>query len=199
MKNMKFLRTALTALAVAGGSLAVMGTASAVPINTTFNFVPTTGLTANTGNVTTATSITSGAPLLVTSIVTDNTGLFALISHVSLTNPTPVTLGATFVKSWTTLLGTFTANLTVTDVTRGTTALDIDATGTVTSTNPLFSATPDFYSASYTQNGGPGSQINASFNNSTTPPPQVPEPASIALLGVGLLGLGFVANRKRGA
>ena len=199
---MKFLRTTLL---VAGASLAVMGTASAVPINTTFNFIPSGTLIATPniappGTLGVATFVTSGAPDLVTGIVTDNTGLIPLITTVFLTNPTPVTLGATFTKAWTTALGTFTASLTVTQVDRLLSSLSIQATGTVHSSNPLFTNSPDFYSASYTQNKGPGTQINASFNNSTTPPPpQVPEPASIALLGVGLLGLGFVANRKRGA
>ena len=193
---MKFLRTTML---VAGGSLAVMGTASAVPINTTFNFVPTTTLVATPninppGTVLTATAITSGAPDLVTNIVTDNTGLVSLSTVINLTTPTPTTMGATFVKSWTTSQGTFTANLTVNSITRLPTSLSLTATGTVTSTNPLLTAAPDFYSASYTQNQGPGTEINGSFNNSTTP---TPEPASIALLGVGLLGLGFAASRKR--
>jgi hypothetical protein len=183
-------------------SLALMGAASAAPIDTTFNFVPTTTLTANTGNVTTATTITDGAPLLVTSIITDNTGLVSLSTIVDLTSPTPVTMGAQFTKSWATTLGTFTANLTVTQVSRAATSLGIDATGTVTSTDPLLTSSPDFYSASYTQNGGPGAQINASFNNSTTrptPPPPIPEPTSIALLGVGLLGLGATVRRRSSA
>ena len=200
MKNMTFLRTTLLA---AGGSLALMGAASAVPINTTFNFVPTGTLVATPnvnppGTLGLAAFVSDGAPDLVTGITTDNTGLIPLTTAVTLTNPTPVTLGATFTKAWTTALGTFTASLTVTEVDRTPSALGILATGTVHSSNPLFDDSPDFYSASYTQNQGPGTQINASFNNSTTPPPpQVPEPASIALLGVGLLGLGFVANRKR--
>jgi PEP-CTERM motif len=39
-----------------------------------------------------------------------------------------------------------------------------------------------------------GAQINFSASSDLTP---VPEPATLGLLGVGLLGLGFVANRKR--
>ena len=68
------MKRLLLATALAA-TLPLMGTASAVPISTTFNFIPTTTLTADTGNVTTATTITSGAPLKVTSIITDNTGL----------------------------------------------------------------------------------------------------------------------------
>ena len=183
-------------------SFVLMGAASAANIDTEFNFVPFGTLDCGVGcNITTATSISSGAPLQVSSILTDNTGL-ASGDAVSLTSTMPLTVGATFQKSWTTALGTFTADLTVTSRTTGATSLGIDATGTVTETTVLSGAaldpSPDFYSAAYTQNGGPGSQINASFNNSTTPPtPPVPEPTSIALLGVGLLSLGVVANRKR--
>ena len=179
-------------------SLALTGAASAAPIDTEFNFVPFGTLTCGIGcNITTATSITSGAPLEVNGILTDNTGL-VLGDAVSLTNPMPLTVGATFTKSWTTALGTFTAALTVTSRTAGATSLGIDATGIVTETTvisgPALTPSPDFYSAAYTQNAGPGTQINASFNNSTTPP--IPEPTSIALLGVGLLGLGAAVRRR---
>jgi PEP-CTERM motif len=186
-------------------SLALMGAASAASINTTFDFVPFGTLTANNANLTLATSITSGAPLEVTTIMADNTGLVAG-QNLTLTSPTPgtvpLTMGATFVNSWTTALGTFTEDLTVTSVTTGSTSLGIDATGTVTETTvisgPALDPTPTFYSAAYTQNAGPGSQINGSFNNSSTPPPPLPmpEPTSIALLGVGLLGLGFVTAKR---
>jgi len=189
--------------AVVGASfvaaMATAGPALAVPIETAFNFVPTTALTADTGDVTTATTITSGAPDLVTSILTDNTGLIPLISTVTLTNPTPVTLGSVFTKTFTTALGDFTETLTVTLVTPGPSSLGIEATGTIVHTNVApgqqqLDPAPVLYSAAYTQNGGPGAQINASFNDSTVPF-RTPEPASLLLVGGGLAGL--VAVRRR--
>jgi hypothetical protein len=69
-------------------------------------------------------------------------------------------------------------------------------TETTVTSGPALTPAPAFYSAAYTQNAGPGSQINGSFNNSSTPP-AIPEPTSVALLGIGLLGLGFVTAKRR--
>jgi hypothetical protein len=179
------------AAAAAALSLSVSG-ANAVPISTEFNFVPTGTLTANTGDVTTATTITSGAPDLVTTIISDNTGLVTG-TNIALTSPTPVALGLTFTKSYTTALGIFSEALTVDLVTPGPSSLGIDATGTITETTvlsgSLLTPSPVFYSAAYTQNGGPGAQINASFNNSTTSV-RVPGP----IVGAGLPGLIFASG-----
>jgi hypothetical protein len=172
--------------------------ANAIPIQVAFNFVPTGALTANTGDVTTATTITAGLPDIVTQILLNNIGLVAG-QAVTLTSPTPVTLGSAFTKSFTTALGIFTENLTVNLVTPGPTSLGVTASGSIT--GPAgFDPTSVFYSAAYTQNGGPGAQINASFNNSTVPPAAVPAvgglPGLVSCLVGGLL---FIRRRRNAA
>ena len=125
--------TRFVALATVATGLAFAGSASAIPIFVGFNFVPTGGLTANTGDVTTATTITSGAPDIVTQILFNNIGLTSG-QTITLTSPTQVTLGSTFDKTFTTALGTFLETLTVTLVTVGPSSLGILATGTITQT-----------------------------------------------------------------
>src|SRR3984893_7696125 len=134
MMRISSLRTALlsTVMAVAAVSAAP---AWAIPISVGFNFVPNGTLIAAQGvppgDIATATTITPGAPDTVTTILFNNIGLVSGTTTI-LTSPTPVTLGATFTKSFTTPLGAFSEALTVTQRTPGTNSLGILATGAIT-------------------------------------------------------------------
>ena len=197
MKLNRFAAAATAAL-----TIGFAGSASAIPIQAAFNIAALGAFAADTGDVTTANTITNGAPTLAASIILNNIGLVAgqnidLMSFPVATNVLGVKVGDMFTKTFTTAMGTFVETLTVISRSPTANALGVLATGLIVQTVGVgFDPTPVFWSAAYTQNAGPGGQINGSFNNSTIPP-RVPEPASLALIGLALAGLALTSKSKK--
>jgi hypothetical protein len=95
------------------------------------------------------------------------------------------------------MFGTFTAGAGSFVIDQSATELDVFLLGSYSGLPGSPTQTPASVLMSFNQVGGPGTTIGG--GTSLSVPPAVPEPASIAMLGLGLVSVGGFALRRRTA
>lgn len=182
---------------VAAVAMMAATAASAAPINGTGS-VTLLGVTSSLALLDVGTVIGSSTPA-PNSIFAGGTGDLNLVFDFMNTTPFTASVGSAF--SFAAAFGTFTGTIQLASASGPTQSrtLDVYALGTFTPLGVLssFSAGAMSVTLSATQTGGAGSQVSVSYTIASPPaPPTVSEPATLALLGAGLLGLAAIRRRK---
>lgn len=183
------------------------GTAYALPTYTSGSFGFSEPVTTNS-DITTTTSFANTGVISVQSTSGDFASTLAILSTITVPNPTDFTSIASM--GWSDgAVGSFAAS----SITNGGSSISgtganehatqswfVEGTFTVGSDYANAGATLTASETwSLTQTGGVGNavSISATFNSPAAPPPSVPEPATLALLGAGLVGFAGIRRRRK--
>ena len=166
-------------------------------------FIGSFGINANLPSVSPTSALAGATGFTIASMATNGnatggfTGLPVGTSFTGSTFTLGSATGFTFTNS---TYGTFTQTATAVQTAQGmnlgvVTSRAFFILGTF-SGGVVGDATPASFTVSFTQNGGPGSSISASGTLDIPPVGAVPEPASLAMLAIGLAGACSCAWRR---